>query len=65
VRNALKILYTTNKVHIGSYELTKRGKLSQVWHWGEGDDAREPVVSKQEFISRPDVAASWLTHVQK
>jgi hypothetical protein len=62
VRNALKILYTTNKVHIGSYELTKRGKLSQVWHWGEGDDAREPVDihGKPKFIPRPDEAAAWL-----
>ena len=65
VRNALKTLYTNNKVHIGAYELSKRGKLSQVWTWGDGDDAREPVVSKQVFIPRPDVAASWLTHVQE
>jgi hypothetical protein len=62
VRNALKILYTTNKVHIGSYELTKRGKLSRVWHWGDGDDAREPVDinGKPTFIPRPDEAAAWL-----
>jgi hypothetical protein len=62
VRNSLKTLYTTNKIHIGSYELTKRGKLSQVWHWGEGDDAREPVDSngKLTFIPRPDEAAAWL-----
>jgi hypothetical protein len=60
VRSALKILYTTNKVHIGSYELTKRGKVSKVWHWGDGDDAKEPVISKQKFIPRPDVAAAWL-----
>ena len=65
VRNAVKILYTTNKIHIGSYELNKRGKVSRVWYWGDGDDAREPVVSKQTFVPRPDVAASWLTHVQK
>lgn len=65
VRNAVKILYTTNKIHIGSYELNKRGKVSRVWTWGDGDDAREPVVSKQAFVPRPDVAASWLTHVQK
>jgi len=62
VRNSIKTLYTTNKVHIGSYELTKRGKLSQVWHWGEGDDAREPVDihGKPTFIPRPDEAAAWL-----
>ena len=58
VRNAVKILYTTNKIHIGSYELSKRGKLSKIWHWGDGDDAREPVVSKQTFIPRPDEAAA-------
>ena len=62
VRNAVKILYTTNKIHIGSYELNKRGKVSRVWHWGDGDDAREPVISKQTFIPRPDEAAAWLRH---
>ena len=60
VRNAVKILYTTNKIHVGSYELSKRGKVSRIWYWGDGDDAREPVVSKQTFIPRPDVAAAWL-----
>jgi predicted short-subunit dehydrogenase-like oxidoreductase (DUF2520 family) len=60
VRTALKILYTTNKVHIGSYELTKRGKLSRVWHWGDGDDAKEPVIDKNEFIPHADIAAAWL-----
>ena len=60
VRNALKILYTTNKVHIGSYEITKRGKVSRVWHWGDGDDAKEPVINKQEFIPHADIAAAWL-----
>jgi hypothetical protein len=61
VRSALKTLYVSNKVHIGSYELSKRGKLSQVWVWGDGDDAREPVsASKQTFIPRLDEAAAWL-----
>ena len=60
VRNAVKILYTTNKIHVGSYELNKRGKVSRIWYWGDGDDAREPVVSKQTFIPRPDEAAAWL-----
>jgi hypothetical protein len=62
VRNSIKTLYTTNKIHIGSYELTKRGKISRVWHWGDGDDAREPVDSngKLTFIPRPDEAAAWL-----
>lgn len=62
VRNSIKTLYTTNKVHIGSYELSRRGKLSKVWHWGDGDDAKEPVDSngKLTFIPRPDEAAAWL-----
>jgi hypothetical protein len=62
VRNSIKTLYTTNKIHIGSYETTKRGKVSRVWHWGDGDDAREPVDSngKPTFIPRPDEAAAWL-----
>ena len=62
VRNSIKTLYTTNKVHIGSYELSRRGKLSKVWHWGDGDDAREPVDSngKITFIPHADVAAAWL-----
>jgi hypothetical protein len=60
VRNAVKILYTTNKVHIGAYELSKRGKVSRIWYWGDGDDAREPIISKQTFIPRPDEAAAWL-----
>jgi hypothetical protein len=60
VRNALKILYTSNKVHIGSYEITKRGKVSRVWYWGDGDDAKEPVINKQVFIPRADIAAAWL-----
>ena len=62
VRNSIKTLYVTNKVHIGSYELSKRGKIARVWYWGDGDDAREPVMlgSKQAFIPRPDVAAAWL-----
>ena len=62
VRNSIKTLYTTNKVHIGSYELSRRGKLSKVWHWGDGDDAREPVMegNKRVFIPHADVAAAWL-----
>ena len=62
VRNSIKTLYVTNKVHIGSYELSRRGKLSKVWHWGDGDDAREPVDinGKPTFIPRPDEAAAWL-----
>jgi hypothetical protein len=60
VRSSIKTLYLTNKIHIGSYELSKRGALSRVWHWGDGDDAKEPVVSKQVFIPHADVASAWL-----
>jgi hypothetical protein len=60
VRNAVKTLYTTNKIHIGSYELNKRGKVSRVWAWGDGDDAKAPVIFKQVFIPHADVAAAWL-----
>ena len=61
VRNSIKTLYVTNKVHIGSYEVSKRGKIVRVWYWGDGDDAREPVVTdKQAFIPRLDEAAAWL-----
>ena len=61
VRNSIKTLYTTNKVHIGSYEINKRGKVSRVWYWGDGDDVREPtVIDKQAFIPHADVASAWL-----
>ena len=61
VRNALKSLYATDRIHIGSYELSGRGKVSRVWYWGNGDDAREPVMlGKQAFIPHPDEAAAWL-----
>tara|TARA_R110000822_G_scaffold168565_1_gene308641 strand:- start:1288 stop:1608 length:321 start_codon:yes stop_codon:yes gene_type:complete len=62
VRNALKSLYSNNKIHIGAYSASKHGKISQVWTWGDGDDAREPVMegNKKVFIPRPDEAAAWL-----
>lgn len=60
VNSAVKTLYSSNKIHIGEYVLSKRGKLSKVWYWGDGDDAREPVTNKQEFIPRLDEAAAWL-----
>jgi hypothetical protein len=62
VHSALKTLYTSNKIHIGGYSVSKRGKLSKVWAWGDGDDALEPnnVRHREEFIPRPDVAAAWL-----
>ena len=62
VLSTLKTLHDRSKIHIGSYELNKRGQASRVWHWGDGDDAREPVIvsNKQIFTPRPDVAAAWL-----
>jgi hypothetical protein len=61
VLSTLKTLHDRSKIHIGSYEFNRRGQLSKVWVWGDGDDAREPVMSgKQAFIPRPDTAAAWL-----
>ena len=62
VRDALKILHGRSKIHIGAYEPSSRGKITRVWYWGDGDDAREPVVTKDKpsFIPRPDEAAAWL-----
>jgi hypothetical protein len=62
VLSTLKTLHDRSKIHIGSYELNKRGQASRVWYWGDGDDAREPVDSngKQAFIPRLDEAAAWL-----
>jgi hypothetical protein len=60
VLSTVKTLHARSKVHIGSYELSSRGKVLQVWHWGDGDDARAPVITKQTFIPRLDEAAAWL-----
>jgi len=62
VLSTVKTLHDRSKIHIGSYETTKRGKVSRVWHWGDGDDAREPSNVKHEdgFIPRLDEAAAWL-----
>ena len=62
VLSTLKTLHDRSKIHIGSYELNKRGQASRVWHWGDGDDAREPVMlgNKRVFIPHPDIAAAWL-----
>jgi len=62
VLSTVKSLHSQSKIHIGSYELGSRGKVSRVWYWGDGDDAREPVDSngKPTFIPRPDAAAAWL-----
>lgn len=62
VLSTLKTLHDRSKIHIGGYEINKRNQASRVWHWGDGDDAREPVDSngKLTFIPRPDEAAAWL-----
>jgi len=62
VLSTVKTLHDRSKIHIGAYELNRRGQVSRVWYWGDGDDVREPVMSgnKQVFIPRPDTAAAWL-----
>jgi len=61
VRDAIKKLYSHSKIHIGGYEINRRGQVSKVWQWGDGDDAREPfVIGGKKFVPRPDVAAAWL-----
>ena len=62
VINTLKNLHHQSKIHIGGYTVNKRGQVAKVWAWGDGDDAREPVMrnDKVAFIPRPDTAAAWL-----
>jgi len=62
VKQTLKMMYTSNKIHIGDYEVTKRGKVTRVWAWGDGIDAKEPpsLRHREEFVPRPDEAAAWL-----
>ena len=62
VLSTLKTLHDRSKIHIGAYILNKRGQASRVWFWGDGDDAREPVMlgNNEVFIPRPDTAAAWL-----
>jgi hypothetical protein len=62
VLSTIKALHSQSKIHIGSYEINKRNQVSRVWHWGDGDDVREPSNVKHEdgFIPRLDEAAAWL-----
>jgi len=62
VLSTVKTLHDRSKIHIGAYELNKRGQVSRVWYWGDGDDVREPVMlgNKQVFIPRLDEAAAWM-----
>jgi hypothetical protein len=58
----IKTLHERSKIHVAAYEINKRGQASRVWVWGDGDDAREPVMlgSKEVFIPHADVASAWL-----
>ena len=62
VLSTLKTLHNRSKIHIGDYEINKRGQVSRVWQWGDGDDKREPLIvkNKQPFTPRPDMASAWL-----
>jgi hypothetical protein len=62
VLSTLKTLHQQSKIHIGGYEINKRNQVSRVWHWGDGDDAREPSTIKHMdgFIPHADIAAAWL-----
>jgi hypothetical protein len=59
----IKTLHQQSKIHVVSYEFSRRGQLSRVWAWGDGDDAREPVMTgNQKFIPHADVASAWMTN---
>jgi hypothetical protein len=62
VLSTIKTLHDRSKIHIAAYEINKRGQVSRVWAWGDGDDAREPVTGSDSkvFIPRLDEAAAWL-----
>jgi len=62
VLSTVKTLHDRSKIHIGAYELNRRGQVSRVWYWGDGDDVREPNIVKHKngFIPHADVAAAWL-----
>lgn len=59
---SLNALYSQSKIHVGDYQVTSRGKLVQVWFWGDGDDVREPKLNqdKTRFVPRSDIAAWWM-----
>ena len=62
VQSALKTLYTGSRIHIGDYVVSRRGQVTRVWYWGDGDDKHEPIVnkSKEVFVPHADVASAWL-----
>lgn len=62
VRDALKTLHSKSKVHIGAHEMTRCGKRTQIWFWGDGDDVQEPMTNRkgEVFIPHADEASAWL-----
>jgi hypothetical protein len=36
--------------------------VTRIWYWGDGDDAREPLITKNKpaFTPHADVASAWL-----
>lgn len=62
VQDALKILHRQSKIHVGDFELNRRGKASKVWFWGDGDDKLESSI-EEDFTPRPDIAAAWMFNV--
>ena len=62
VLSTIKSLHQKSKIHIGSYAVTRRGQATRVWHWGDGDDVREPSTVKHMdgFTPHADVASEWL-----
>ena len=62
VLSTIKTLHNQSKIHIGDHEVNKRGQVSRVWAWGDGDDAREPNIVRHSdgFIPHADEAAAWL-----
>jgi hypothetical protein len=62
VLSTLKTLHNRSKIHVGDYEVNKRGQVSRVWYWGDGDDVREPNIVRHSdgFTPHADIAAAWL-----
>jgi len=59
---SIHTLHTQSKIHVGDYEVNKRGQVSRVWYWGDGDDVREPNIVRHSdgFTPHADIAAAWL-----
>jgi hypothetical protein len=64
VLSTVTALHRQSKIHIGDYEVNKKGQISRVWAWGDGDDKLESSIkNKNAFVPRPDVAAAWMFNV--